>query len=247
MKKTINIFLLIFSFVLLQNCEEEQFESSLKYVSFALPSYQTSIDPGSTASQEITIYASTMSNSERVYNLKVDEELTTGNVNSYSLPESVTIPSGSNKGTFTIVLTDSNLDCSNDLVFNLDPKEGNNPGPSSKLTYYQKPSSSCNSEVSGTLDFVFDSYASEISYQILDVEGNVVVSGPSAKFSDGDTEASIPVTLCSGRCYTLVIKDSYGDGLATPGSFTLTIDGVEYASGGGNFGKSKSIAFQLAF
>lgn len=245
MKKIINIFLILFSVVLFQSCEDDQFESTLDYVTFSNTEYQSAIDPGSTAIKDIIVYSNNISSSDRVFNLSVDLDNTSGDSGSYTLPETVTIPANSNEGVFSIQLADVNLDCSNDLVFMLLPPEGITNGNSSTLTYYQKPSSSCASEVSGTLDFIFDDFASEISYEILDVEGNVVISGPDSSFSDGDTSTTIPVTLCLGRCYSLVVYDSFGDGLADPGEFSLTIDGTEYASGSGDFGDSDSSIFQV--
>ncbi|MFB9054438.1 hypothetical protein ACFFVB_15220 [Formosa undariae] len=245
MKKIAHIFLILFSSTLLLNCEEDQFESSLDYVSFSDVTYNSSVDPSSTASKDITVYSTSISSTDRVFDIVVDLDETTGDVNSYEVPTSVTIPANSNKGVFTINLADVNLDCFNYVGLKLMPYEGVNPGNTSILTYYQKPSDTCELEVSGTLDFTFDSYASEISYEILDVEGNVVTSGPSEAFADGTASSSIPVTLCDGRCYSLVVYDVYGDGLATPGEFSLTLNGKEYASGGGDFGDSTSTSFQV--
>jgi len=245
MKKIANIFFLAITCILFQNCEDEQFESSLDYITFSEPTYQSSVDPGSTATKEIIVYSTTISNAERVFDIEVDLDLTTGDIGSYSVPTSVTIPANSNEGTFSIGLSDVNLDCFNDVAFKLMPDAGVNPGNTSVLTYYQKPSDTCLLEVSGTLDFTFDSYASEISYEVLDVEGNIVVSGPSTAFADGTSTASIPVTLCDGRCYSLVVYDSFGDGLASPGEFTLTLNGTVYATGAGDFGSSTSTSFQV--
>ena len=245
MKKIANIFFLSITCILFQNCEDEQFETSMDYISFNETTYQTSVDLGSTSTQDIVVYSTTTSNSDRVFDIEVDLDETTANEGSYTVPTSVTIPANSNKGTFTIGIADVNLDCFNDVAFKLMPPNGVNPGNTSVLTYYQKPSETCDLEVSGTLDFTFDSYASEISYEILDVEGNIVVSGPSTGFSDGTASTSIPVTLCDGRCYSLVVYDAYGDGLASPGAFTLTLNDTEYVSGEGDFGDSDSTSFQV--
>ncbi|WP_159022764.1 hypothetical protein [Formosa sp. L2A11] len=245
MKKIANIFLIILSSTLLLNCDDDQFESSLDYVTFSDATYQSSVDPGSTATKEITVYSTTISSTDRVFDIVVDLDLTTADADSYEVPTTVTIPANSNAGVFTVNLADVNLDCFNDLGLKLMPYEGVNPGNSSTLTFYQKPSDTCELEVSGTIDFTFDSYASEISYEILDVEGNVVTSGPSEAFADGTASFSAPVTLCDGRCYSLVVYDAYGDGLVSPGAFTLTLNDTEYASGGGDFGDSTSTSFQV--
>ena len=78
----------------------------------------------------------------------------------------------------------------------------------------------------------------------IDSLGGVVASGGG--YSRGQTPISEIITLCGGRDYTLVFYDAYGDGMndgATLGSYTLTIGGVEKASGGGSFGASESNSF----
>ncbi|MDY7394409.1 hypothetical protein UMM65_04090 [Aureibaculum sp. 2210JD6-5] len=244
MKNIKNIFLILLSVALFNSCEEDQFESSLDYASFANSTYSTGVTPDGSSTIDINVYATKTATSDRTFNITVDgSSAPTG---SYSVPSSVTIPSGTNKGTFTVELSDTNLDCFNDVVMSLDPPEGITANSETTLTYFQTPSGACSTEVSGTLDFDFDDWASEVSYEIRDVLGGVVVSGPSSPWIDGEPSASIPVTLCAGRCYTLIVNDAFGDGLSSPGgSFTLTVGGNVYASAQGNYGASSSTGFQI--
>jgi len=244
MKKIANIFLILFSIILFNGCEEDQFESSLNYASFGNSTYSAGVTPDGSSTIDIDVFTTKIASSDRIFNVTVDGS--SAPAGSYNVPSSVAVPSGTNKGTFTVELSDTNLDCFNDVVMSLDPPDGVSANSETTLTYFQTPSSTCSSEVSGTLDFDFDDWASEVSYEIRDVLGGVVVSGPASPWSDGDISASMPVTLCSGRCYTLIVNDAFGDGLSSPGgSFTLTIDGVVYATDQGNYGASSSTGFQV--
>ena len=72
----------------------------------------------------------------------------------------------------------------------------------------------------------------------------IVVSGPSIGFLDWTTSTSIPITLCDGRYYSLVLYAVYGDSLASPEAFTITINNTDYTSREGNLGSSDSTSFQ---
>lgn len=246
MKKIINICIVLVSVIFIQSCEENftDVDSSFQYVSFESSTYSAGVDPGASKTIDLNVYMSTTASSDRTFD--ISSEGSTAPSGSFSVPSSVTVPSGTNKGTFSVQLNDVNLDCFNDVVLSVSPPEGVNPGPNTTLTFFQNPSETCSSEVTGTLDFQFDGYASEVSYQILDVLGGVVASGPEASWADGTPSASIPVTLCSGRCYTLVVNDAYGDGLSSPGgSYTLTVGGEVYATDSDDYGESSSTGFQV--
>ncbi|MCB4799232.1 hypothetical protein [Neotamlana laminarinivorans] len=238
MKKTLNIFLIVFSFVLFQNCEEDQFESSLNYVSFGDDTYSAAVDVDGTTTVDVTVYTTSIVSSDTSFNVEANgEDAADG---SYSVPTSVTIPAGSNSGTLTVTLSDIDLGIGvNALQISfIDVVTGYSNGSSTTIEYIQN----CN-EVSGSLDFVFDGYASEVAWEITDSLGGVVVSGSG--YSDGDATASETIVLCAGRDYTFTITDSYGDGLSYPsnGTYTLTIGGEIKANGGGDYGDSESTDF----
>ncbi|MFM7730094.1 MAG: MopE-related protein, partial [Flavobacteriales bacterium] len=82
---------------------------------------------------------------------------------------------------------------------------GNNTQSS---TYY-----CINGTNNATLTLETDCYASEISWNITDANGNVVHSGAGY-----NNETTIQIPLCfSNGCYTFNIFDSYGDGLSGSG------------------------------
>lgn len=244
MKKIVYNILILTLVTCFSSCDESIVDQ-VEYITFSSGSYSTGVAPGGNADFDVTVYASNISSNDRTVSLALQPS-TNAPDGSYSVPSSVTIPAGSNEASFAVSVTDNNnLDCFNDVVFGMVNSDDYYIGDNSTLTFYQTPSDTCNSEVSGSLDFVFDAYASEVSYEILDVLGNVVIAGPDSAYADGDVSASIPVTLCSGRCYSLVVYDAFGDGLASPGEFTLTIGGTVYATGGGDFGDSTSTGFQV--
>ncbi|MGC6429561.1 MAG: hypothetical protein ACON5F_00810 [Jejuia sp.] len=239
MKKILNLFIIIFSLVLFQNCEEDQFESTLSYVTFGDPIYSTGVDVGGSTTIDVIVYTNTNVGSDTSFNIAVDESSNAAS-GSYTVPSSVTIPGGSNKGTLTIGLSDVNLGIGiNQLVLNFSGLDATySSGASTTVEYIQN----CN-EVTATLDFAFDGYASEVGWSVQDELGGTVASGGG--YADGQASASESIILCIGRNYTLNITDAFGDGLSFPsdGTYTLTIGGVVKATGGGDYGDGESTDF----
>ncbi|GAA4805872.1 hypothetical protein [Litoribaculum gwangyangense] len=230
MKKTINILLIIVSLVLFQNCEDDQFETSLSYVTFGDSTYSTGVDVGGSTTIDVTVFSNKNVASDVTFNVVVDESSTAA-AGSYNVPSSVTIPSGSNKGTLTIGLSDVNLGIGvNKLVLKFDDVDAAfASGNSTTVEYIQN----C-TEVTGTFDIRFN-YPCEVSWDIKDSLGGVVLSGSGYPGCSGAySTLSIPITLCAGRSYTLTTTDDYGDGWGGTGSYTLTIGGVVKVSGDGS-------------
>ncbi|MCF7561161.1 hypothetical protein L3X39_10980 [Sabulilitoribacter multivorans] len=238
MKKIAYKFLILLSIVSFYNCDHDSIVPELEYVTFSKSSYSTGVDPGGSTSFDITVYASNISSSDRSFNVSVDASSNAA-AGSYTVPSSVTIPAGSNEGALTVALTDTNLGIGvNNLVINFESSADYFSGASTTLSYIQN----C-TEVTATLDIIFDGYGSEVTWDITDSLGGVVVSGGG--YADGQATASESITLCAGRDYTFTIYDSFGDGLSFPanGTYTLTLGGSVKASGGGNYGASESTAF----
>jgi hypothetical protein len=240
MKKTINILLIIVSLVLFQNCEDDQFETSLSYVTFGDSTYSTGVDVGGSNTIDVTVFSNKNVASDVTFNVVVDESSTAA-AGSYNVPSSVTIPSGSNKGTFTIGLSDVNLGIGvNKLVLKFDDVDAAfASGNSTTVEYIQN----C-TEVTGTLDITFDRWGSEVDWEIRDSEGGLVVANSTAYGNTAGgtvTSDTINLTLCAGRNYTIELIDTYGDGwngenvLTTP-AYTLTIGGTVKATGDGDLG-----------
>ncbi|MBG6131465.1 hypothetical protein IWQ47_003216, partial [Aquimarina sp. EL_43] len=86
------------------------------------------------------------------------------------------------------------------------------------------------------LRITFDNYPEETSWEIKDANNQVVHSGGTYPSQPDGSTLNITKTLDAG-CYTLVFKDSYGDGICCSygnGSYELTnsASGAVLASGG---------------
>jgi hypothetical protein len=88
-----------------------------------------------------------------------------------------------------------------------------------------------------TMTVVPDVFGYETSWEIVDGAGEVWMSG--GPYPNGTTAAPVATAGClPAGCHTLVVEDSYGDGMSMgDGTFTLeAATGTVWASGGGNFG-----------
>lgn len=240
MKKTANIFLILFALVLL-NCDEEEFDSSLNYVAFGDSTYSMGVDENGTATLTVDVFTSSKVSSDITFNISVDSD--DAAPGSFTVPTTVSVPSGTNKGSFKIDLSDTNLGIGiNKLVLSFtDVVTGYDNGDSTTIEYFQN----C-TEVEATLDLTFDRWGSEVSWSIKDALGGVVASGggyvdTASGTSTSDTKM---FTLCSGRSYTFTAEDAFGDGWGAVGNYTLTIGGVVKATGpADDFESSESTEF----
>ncbi len=102
-----------------------------------------------------------------------------------------------------------------------------------------------------TLTVVQDQYGSEITWDILDDSNNVVVSGgPYSDLSASGTQEHVEsITLSAAGCYTVFMKDSYGDGFngtSGAGSYTFKDElGAEVIHSNAQFGKEELKPFNL--
>lgn len=238
MKKFIYVTFAIVALVF-TSCEENIETSELNFINFAEEIYKTGVDVASTTKVEVVVYTTNSTDSERSFDVDVDGSA--AGSGSYTIPSTVTVPAGSNKGILEVTLTDSNLGIgTNTVAISLVAKEGLIIGGNTAIQYIQN----CN-EVTATLNIEFDGYGSESSWEILDSLGAVVASQAQGIYSDGQASASETITLCSGRDFTFKFYDSYGDGLSYPnnGTITLTIGGVVKAKVSGDFGSEYSTSF----
>lgn len=103
-----------------------------------------------------------------------------------------------------------------------------------------------------TLTVVQDRYGSEITWEVLDASDNVVASGgPYANLSSNGTQEHIEnMTLDAEGCYTIKMKDSYGDGFNGSfgaGSYTFKNSiGVQVIHSNAQFGKEELKPFNVA-
>lgn len=240
--KTIGTFLILFlSLVVLTGCENDETIaiSEIEYISFGNLDYSVGIEPGGSESIEIPVYTGNIVSSNRSFDISVDA--TNAATGSFSIPSSVTIPGGTNEGVLVVNLSDVNLGIGiNNLSIEFVKNGDIFTGAPTLIDYVQN----C-TEITATIDFVFDVYAEETGWFITDALGGTVASKPAGTYA-GLSSASESIQLCAGRDYTLVITDAFSDGMfdgTNFGSYTLTIDGVVKVSDGGSFGATQSNYF----
>ncbi|NVJ89193.1 MAG: hypothetical protein HWD82_07105 [Flavobacteriaceae bacterium] len=238
--KNIKIYLiaLVTSVFAFYGCEEESEPQNTNFITFAKSATSTQVDAGSSTTASITVYTANISSSDRAFNVTVDGSGAPDG--SYSVPSTVTVPGGTNEGTLEVTINDPKNIAQNSIVISFSSSDGLFTGDPTTLTFSQ----SCN-EVEATLEFVFDGYGSEISWEVVDELGAVIASKATASYADGQASATETFNLCQSRLYTFTIYDSYGDGLSFPadGTYTLSVGGVTKASGSGNFGSSETTNF----
>lgn len=241
MKKISFLLLIITSLFTLYSCDEDtKADEIFNYITFADPDYSTGVDIGGSTTIDVVVLTSNISGSDRSFDVIVDTSSSDAADGSYDVPSSVIVPSGKQEGKLTITLSDVNLGIGvNNLVINFEDEEGLFHGASTTVAYTQN----C-IEVTASLDFIFDNWASETGWSIEDSLGGTVVSGGG--YSDGQAPTSENIILCTGRNYTLHVTDAFSDGMddgTNLGSYTLTIGGVVKVTGGGAFGAIESTGF----
>lgn len=240
--KTINTFLILFlSLVVLTGCENDETIaiSEIEYITFGTLDYSVGIDPGGSETIEIPVYTGNIASSDRSFDISIDA--TNAGAGSFSIPSSVTIPGGTNEGTLVVTLSDVNLGIGINYLSIEFANDGDIfTGEAAEIDYVQN----C-TEVTATLNFVFDFYSEETGWRITDALGGIVASKAIGTYA-GRATATENIQLCAGRDYTLIITDQYGDGMfdgVNSGSYTLTIGGVVKVSDGGSFGATQSNEF----
>lgn len=238
MKKYLLLLVATFSMSMFVGCDYDEDLDPLNYASFERGPLSVGVDIDGSTTKEVTVYTGNIVGTDRTIGITVGSSSTL-DAAAYSVPASVTIPANSNEGTFTVEVSDVDIAATGEtLVLNLVPTEELSVG--SGLTMNVRtvcPDGTTEVRVS----FLFDDWASEISWEITDGDGTVVAEGGG--YADGDESFMMPVCLAPGD-YTFTVYDSYGDGIPG-GSGTLTSNGAELGSVGGNFGDSGSFDFTI--
>lgn len=243
MKKIKFLLLLTVSLFTLNGCDNEDQEPiDIDYVGF-VADFAIGVAPTGTKSEEVAIYATKSKNFDRTFNIEVIAASTTATANAYSVPSSVTIPAGSNKGSFSIDTTGENIKASGLDVVVIQIKATDNTliGEPIILNLQQV----C-PYTETTLKIIFDDYGDEISWSIEDSSGNILYSAALGTYTEGQATASASFCLAPGN-YTFTINDKYGDGLAYPenGSATITNGNTKLVEIIGDFGNSSSKQFTI--
>ncbi len=191
---------------------------------------------------DIPVQVTTVSTSDRSFNVSVDEEASTPNTSANYTLGSISIPAGDYEGNLAVTFNNfENLAdfVTNTLVLNLSLPDGAVVIGSDTVALNYVKEFVCPDLV---LNITFDTYPGETSWQIENEGGNVVASGTDY---GGETSYSEDLCLPNG-CYTFTIFDSFGDGICCnygDGSYEILLDGVAVVTSDGVFGSEESKNF----
>lgn len=214
-------YLAIFSAVVLFNCESTEETTLSDFVGFEIGPFNVSVPADGTNTIDIDVYASEVSSQSRSFNLEAQSK--SDLQSKYDLPETVTIPANSNKGTFTVSVTDDGKlgYVKQDLVIGFKSQAGLNVGNPITIG-----ASKLCEDTLILLDLAFDSYPDETTVQLFDLSGADPVVIYDGGPYDGLKTAKLNFCLTAGK-YGVAVFDQYGDGGAT---YTVTGNGITYVA-----------------
>ena len=236
MKKYLILFLAVVSSSIFVGCSSDDDFTPPNYVTMQAGPAAVGVNLNGSTTHEVTVYTANIVSSDRVFDIVVNGSSTL-NAGAYSVPATVTVPGGTNEGTFTVEVSDVNINPNGDtLILGIAPGGEYYVGNTLTLNVSQL----CDPEF--RINFVFDGYASETTWDLTNVDGEVVFEGGG--FTDGTATASVKRCINPGE-YTFTVYDAYGDGLTYPttGSITLLYGGEEITVIPGNFGEQTSFTF----
>lgn len=240
MKNIKYLFLFVATVFLLNSCEEGvPSTDDLNYVTFEATGMDLGVIIDGSSDYEIMVYTTQTTGSDRTFNLMVNADGTTADAASYSVPATVVVPANTNVGTFMLGLTDVNIGDGQTLVIELSVADGVFTGEPTEIMITQI----CDKNET-FINILFDGYASECTWDLLDGAGTVIGSGRG--YSDGQASSSTKFCLSDGD-YTFDIYDAYGDGLTYPGlgSVAIVSNGTEVVAFDGDYGAGTSVDFTL--
>ncbi len=238
MKKILILFLAFVTTSVFVSCDSDDDNASLNYVSFESQTPVVEVEFNGSTTYDVKVYTANVVSGDRTFDVMVDLDDSSLSPDAYSVPATVTVPGGTNEGALTIDVADINIGpVGETLVLNFGNQEGLFIGDPITINVAQI----CPFP-EFRINFIFDDWASETTWEINDSEGIVLFDGGG--FSDGTATASVKRCLDAGT-YTFTVYDSYGDGIAAPGSVTLTYGGEDLVVIPGDFGDSATVEFTL--
>lgn len=229
--------LLLVSVFAFNSCDEEfGGTKDLNYITFEAPAVNISVETGGSTERAVKVYTTQVTGADRTFNVLVDAAKTTADASSYVLPGTVTIPANTNVGELKVKVNGVKIGAGKKLVIDLEAAEGLFKGPVTTINIAQI----CDTPV--IIDFVFDGYASETSWEIHDNAGELVASGGG--YADGRATAQSQFCMDAGT-YTFTVYDAFGDGLTWPnvGNIKISKGGVVLADIDGDFGAETTVQF----
>ncbi len=229
-----NIKLLLLAVLLsvgFSSCEEEVEAPGTSYATFEAPSVDVGVEQGGSTTADIKIYTANITGSARTINVSVDTNATTADAGAYSVPASVSIPSGSNLGTLSVGINDVGLDSDKVLVLKLEQTADIDTGGNITMGLSQI----CpNNGIKVKVTLTFDSWPEEVAWRIKDADNNVILEVLEGSYDGFSGSISESYCLSSGD-YTMEISDAYGDGgtayaITANGAALFSVAADEYTS-----------------
>ncbi len=244
MKKYIYLFLASVAIISLPSCEDDSVNAlDTSFASFVSKTMDIGVEAGSETSQEVKIYTTNITSSDRNISVLVVAESTDADVGAYTVPSTVTIPGGSNVGSLKIDIKDVGLSEDKVLVIRLQYADDLKTGEALTIGLSQL----CpDNGIKLKVNLTFDGWPEEGAWRILDSAGNTILESITPFNYGAYAGATGPVTikecLPSGT-YTLEVYDQYGDGGT---AYAVTANGILVVSiGGGDYEASGSVDFSI--
>jgi hypothetical protein len=226
-------------------CSTEDLERA-DFVSFQGTSVDVEAPLTGTADNELNVFTTGKSGSERTFNILVDAT-STADPASYTVPATVTVPANSNVGTFIVQAGAASI--GKKIVLKFEPTDEVIVGTSMTVTINEQ----CLDNLL-FLDILFDNYPEEFAWDIYDADDNFVAGnvnfGEYAGTANKKKQIRVRICLPDGD-YSFTAYDQYGDGLSDGtniGWFKLrrVSDGATIAEGeGDDFVDMDPVAFSL--
>lgn len=238
-KHFLKLFVVLLSLGLVTSCDyDEEFEKP-DYVSlqFSPGGANVGVEVGGSNNYDVKIYSANITNQDRTFNIVV-LPTTTLSADAYTVPATVTIPGGTNEATLSISVSDIGLGVAGKRLFlGIEEQPGFSVGSPVRINV----SRVCPGK-EFVVEFVFDGFAEETSWSLVDANGETVVSVPAGTYARGTAGVSRSLCIAPGT-YTFNVGDSFGDGLTYPtlGSITLSYAGEVLEEISGDFGEGTSV------
>ncbi|MDT0686182.1 hypothetical protein [Autumnicola psychrophila] len=236
MKKYLLIMAAVVSTSFFTGCETDDEFTAPNYAALEMSPVDIKVELGGSTSYDVNVYTADVVGNDRTFDVVVRNSSTMSSA-AYAVPATVTVPGGTNEGTFTVNVDDVDFRPNGEsLILGIAREDGGFVGDDFQLNV----SWSCDNPL--VIDFVFDDYASEATWDVTDAEGDILLSGGG--FADGAASATVERCLSDGD-YTFTVYDSYGDGLSADGSVTLSFSGEDLVVIPGAFTTEMSVDFTL--
>ncbi len=238
MKKISFLLLMTLSLFVFSGCEDSESTSDLNYVSFENTAFAFGVEQDGSSTSTVTFYSTQTSSSARTFEISIDAA-STADAASYTVPTSITIPANSNKGTFDVTISDTNIsDAGETLILNFSAKNGLITGDS--ITLNIKRVCPLNNLV---LSITFDSYPDEVYWVLKDGTGAVIEESAASWGAYTGLTGGITKEFClPNGDYSFTIQDAYADG---GGAVSLKVGDTYHLDSDGAYGAGLTVNFTL--